>query len=86
MARWASLVQAVPASDPSNAIVLAGGLNVRSIRETVEARLGGVRIFCPGISAVYAGLLLWTCHAASQQTNGGSWKPPRWREFYLQPL
>jgi len=41
-----------------------------AIRQTVEARLGSVRALCLGISAIYAGLLLWTCHAAAQSTDG----------------
>jgi hypothetical protein len=70
MKRWASLLQAVPASDPTYSLILAGALQVGGIRQSLETNLGGLRVFCLGISALYAGLLLWTCHAASQPTDG----------------
>ena len=68
--RWASLLQAVPASDPARDIMLVGALQVRGIRQSIEVTLGGVRALCLGLSTLYAGLLLWTCQAAGQPTSG----------------
>ena len=35
-----------------------------------QSRLGKVRLLCLVMAALYAALLLWTCHAAAQRTDG----------------
>ncbi len=70
MQRWAALLQAVPPSDPVYDTVLAGALRVRQIRQVMEERLAWVRTFCLTTAAIYALLLLWTCHAANRSTDG----------------
>lgn len=70
MTRWGALLQAVPASDPIHDMVMAGALQIRAIRQNIEMNLAKVRGFCLAVSTLYAGLLLWTCHAAGQPIDG----------------
>ena len=64
------MLQAVPASERIHDTVLAGALGVREIGRALEAKLGGVRTLCLGIAAIYALLLLWTCHATNRPVDG----------------
>jgi hypothetical protein len=70
LSKWTVLLRSVPPSEPQHDLVRAGELKVRAIRQSVEQKLHGVRVFCLVIAASYAALLLWMCHAAGHATDG----------------
>jgi hypothetical protein len=68
--RWASLVRAAAQDEMLYDVVLEGVAAVHAIKASLDRRLAIIRVLCLVLAILYSVLLLWTCYAASRETDG----------------